>query len=384
MNDKDFLLSSYDFALPEDLIAQHPSVTRGASRLFVLKRSPNTHRTTHQITSFAELAKLLPPKSLLVANNSKVIPARLQGQRETGGKFEFLLLTPLPLLVGSAKPLNGGDFSADNWLTAEAEGLLRPSKKLQVGADYALGQHLRLTVLEKKDFGQARVSLSWQGSLMDAIQSCGLLPLPPYIKREATPEDAMRYQTVYASDSKAGSVAAPTAGLHFTPEIKNALAEAGHEWAELTLFVGYGTFSPVRTEDIRQHEMHAEYVELTASTVAAIRKAKAEGRAVIAVGTTSTRVLEGIAGIMAEEAAKNGVEPEELLREYKGWLNCFIYPGREIHIIDGLITNFHLPQTSLLMLVSALAGREQTLRAYEEAIAAGMRFFSYGDAMLIL
>lgn len=362
----DFKLASYRFDLPPELVAQEPSRKRGESRLFLLdRRNPDVD----ELTSFRRIAELLPPRSLLVANNSKVIPARILGQRSGGGLLELLLLTPPLLLEAAAEP------SPSGWRRAQAEGLIRPSKKIKIGQRYNLGEGLALEVLEKLDFGKARIVLSWQGSLLERIWSNGKLPLPPYIRREPTGEDMERYQTIYADDSKAGSMAAPTAGLHFTPEIRESLQRAGHEWAEATLFVGYSTFSPVRTEDIREHPMHAEYAQLGPETLQKIMRAKAQGRPVIAVGTTSARVLEAVA-----EACDGG---PDLLTPHDGWLNCFIYPGKRIRVIDGLITNFHLPESTLLMLVSALTGRERVLAAYARAVENGFRFFSYGDAMLI-
>ena len=448
-----------------------------------------------------------------MANNSRVIPARLHGRRPGGGRFEALLLTPLPLIEAGAVRLparpegwpetaagksadaacgsapfapivkaaadetgasgpagmpgedgeNGAPGASGGWFESRATVLLRPAKKLKIGQSYELdepdelskpenlgglgargelhepgkpgglsgpgefgeqvapskqdkpykqdkqepgapgiqgepgdpakngtpgeggeGSALRFTLLERGEFGQAEVLLQWKGSLLDRVCACGSLPLPPYIRREAAPEDLERYQTTFCDASKAGSVAAPTAGLHFTPQMRHKLQELGHEWAELTLFVGYGTFSPVRAEDIRDHLMHPEYVEISAETVEKIRRAKAEGRPVIAVGTTSTRVLEGLAEREALAASRPGPVGAELLKPYTGWLNCFIYPGKPIRIIDGLITNFHLPESTLLMLVSALCGRERLLAAYRRAVRENFRFFSYGDAMLIL
>ena len=203
------------------------------------------------------------------------------------------------------------------------------------------------------------------------------MPLPPYIRRAARAEDLERYQTFYADENKAGAVAAPTAGLHFTPEIRAQLLRAGHEWAELTLFTGYGTFSPVRAKDIRRHRLHPEYAELPEETARSILRAKEEGRPVVAVGTTSARTLEGVAEILAQ----NG--DGRLLRPHQGWLDHFIYPGRPLRVLDALITNFHLPESSLLMLVAALTGRERLLAAYARAVSSGFSFFSYGDAMLI-
>ncbi len=358
-SEADFLLSSYRYDLPPERIAQQPG-ERGASRLLVLDRAAGTRTHTH----FSHLLEYLPKGALLIANNSRVVPARMLGQRPTGGKLEFLLLTPMPLLERHNE--DGG------WRCAEAEGLIKPAKHAAVGDRLDFGGDLQVEVLAKGEFGRHKVRLHWVGDIREIFESRGHLPLPPYIRREDTRDDRGSYQTVYAREDKAGSVAAPTAGLHFTPELRAQMVSAGVEWAEVTLHVGYGTFSPVRCEDIREHVMHAEFVEVPQATVDAIARAKAEGRPVIAVGTTSARTLEGVAG------AHNGV-----LAAYQGWINCFIWPGYAFHVIDGLITNFHLPESTLLMLVSALTGREAMLEAYAEAVGRGYRFFSYGDAMLI-
>lgn len=357
--DADCLLSSYRYHLPPERIAQHPG-ERGASRLLVLDRE--TGRRTH--AHFSELLDHLPEGSLLVANNSRVVPARMLGRRPTGGKMEFLLLTPMPLVERCAE--------GASWRSAEADGLIKPAKNARIGDVLEFGGDLRVEVLAKGEFGRHRVRLHWQGDIRAIFETRGHLPLPPYIRREDTRDDRGSYQTVYARQDKAGSVAAPTAGLHFTSELRAQMAFRGVEWTEVTLHVGYGTFSPVRCEDIREHVMHAEFVEVPQTAVDAIERAKAEGRPVIAVGTTSARTLEGVAG-----------EHGGRLTAHQGWINCFIWPGYAFHVIDGLITNFHLPESTLLMLVSALTGRERMLETYAEAVRRGYRFFSYGDAMLI-
>lgn len=386
----DFDLRNYAFDLPEELIAQSPAPERTASRLMVLDRRTGTTKTGH----FCDILEHLPENCLLIANNSRVVPARVSGSRPGGGKVEMLLLSPLPVLTQSCRP---SSETIPGWLSAHAEVLLRPAKKIREGELVSLSDDLAFSLLEKRDFGRCLVRLNWQGDLAAILERCGSMPLPPYIRRpkpeEAGGTDAVspssaakdreRYQTVYARADKAGSVAAPTAGLHFTPEMQELLRASGREWAEVTLYVGYGTFSPVRCRDIREHAMHAEYVELPESTAAAIAGAKKEGRPVIAVGTTSTRTLEGLftdqhPGNQSPDAVFAGLQP------YSGWINTFLYPGKKFHVIDGLITNFHLPESSLLMLISALAGRERVLRAYKEAVDKKFRFFSYGDAMLIL
>lgn len=380
----DFRLNAYTYPLPEEQIAQHPADRRGASRLFVVDRT--TGRNT--CSRFADLADWLPPGALLVANNSKVLPARLYGTRPSGGRVEFLLLTPLPFVMEQAVPAQSPPVRtqadqaaphAHGWHSAPAEGLLRMSKRVKPGEQVTFGPNLRLEVTAPGEFGRCAVRLFWHGDLKALFLAQGHLPLPPYIKRPTdTPgspdsaEDRERYQTVYAREERLGSVAAPTAGLHFTDAQRADLARQGFGWAEVTLYVGYGTFSPVRSEDIRQHVMHREYMEISPETAHAIRTAKAEGRPVVTVGTTSTRVLEGA-------FAQTGT-----IGPFSGWTDIFIYPGFTFKVTDHVITNFHLPESSLLMMVSALAGRERMLQAYAEAIGSGFRVFSYGDSMLIL
>jgi len=386
--DADFLLSSYAFTLPEDRIAQYPAGERDASRLMVLERE--TGRIC--LAGFSDILRFLPEKCLLVANNSRVIPARMWGQRPGGGRVEILLLTPPPLL--EALPDHGGPPGGmrGDCFVAEAEALLRPAKKIRPGDRVSISSGLDMELVEQGDFGRCRVLLHWQGDLQELLRRHGAMPLPPYIHRlkpqggvcpdEVEGDSALdreRYQTTYARQDKAGSVAAPTAGLHFTPELRAALLASGREWVEATLYVGYGTFSPVRCRDIREHAMHAEYVELPAATAEAVNRARREGRQVIAVGTTSVRTLEGV---FAAQRGQGG--NDDALAAHAGWINIFLYPGRPFHVTDGLITNFHLPESSLLMLVSALAGRERILAAYARALAEGFRFFSYGDAMLIV
>lgn len=357
----DFLLSSYRFDLPEESIAQFPPEQRGQSRLLVMDHKQNTLHHSH----FAQLADYLPKNALLLANNSRVLQARLLGTRPTGGKVEFLLLTPLPLVVAAAVP------QPDNHFYAEANGLVRAGGRIAEGDVISFGASISVTVLESGPFGQRRVKLEWKGDLAAAFAATGHIPLPPYIKRPDDDEDQSRYQTIYSRQEKVGSVAAPTAGLHFTEDLRYSLHEHGFSWAEVTLYVGYGTFSPVRSEDIRRHRMHREYVELPEETADAIAKAKKDKCPIIAVGTTSARAVEGVHELCGK------VQP------FTGWTDIFLYPTRPPKVIDGMITNFHLPESSLLMMVSALAGRQPILDAYAEALAMGYRFFSYGDAMLI-
>jgi S-adenosylmethionine:tRNA ribosyltransferase-isomerase len=354
----DFDLESYNFPLPEELIAQTPASRRDHSKLMVLdKESGET-----SIKSFYDFPDLIPEGSLLVANNSKVIPARIFGRKHTGGKVEFLLLTPIPLISVSAV--------ADGY-EAEAKGLLRASKGPRKGEIITFDHGLSLEVMEKGEFGLSKVRLNWKGDLKTIFEECGKIPLPPYIRRDADNTDTERYQTLYANDSKAGSVAAPTAGLHFSQDVDRRLAEKGIKRVEVTLYVGYGTFSPVRVKDIREHGMHKEYIEISENTAESIVKAKEEGRQVIAVGTTSARTLEGA----FRETGK--------ISAFKGETDIFIYPGYKFNVVERMLTNFHLPESSLIMMISALAGREKVLAAYEKAIMNRLRFFSYGDAMFI-
>ena len=360
---KDFDLNSYDFNLPEELIAQFPSPTRTNSRLLVFNLHDQNPKLEH--TTFEQIPKYLPKDALLVANNCKVLPARLVGMRETGGKVEFLLLTPIKLLKIEQPDQDG--FSH-----ARAFGLIKMGAKLKIGMTITFGPHLKITILDVGSFGHVEIRLSFQGDLTKIFYSLGQIPLPPYIKRPSEEIDLSRYQTVYANDDKIGAVAAPTAGLHFTNELKSSLEALGFTWAYVTLYVGYGTFSPVRCQDIRDHSMHSEYVEISKETAQSINLAKKEGRPIIAIGTTSLRALEGVAQALGT------------IQEYHGLCDIFLYPGKSVQIIDGLITNFHLPKSSLLMLVSTLVGREKILNIYQEAINLRYRFFSYGDAMLIL
>ncbi len=363
-NFADFRLSSYDYPLPEGNIAQFPPEQRGSSRLMVLNR-----KTGENIkTTFSRLPEFLPEGSLLIANNSFVVPARLSGRKPSGARVEMLLLTPPPLLTAQA--LSG----EQGWKHAQAEVLLKPGRSIRVGDILSFGEDINAEVLLKNEYGRHDVILFWRGDLVEIMKNIGHIPLPPYIKREERSDDAERYQTLYAKEEKAGSVAAPTAGLHFTESMRRSLAEHGFSWAEITLHVGYGTFSPVREDDIRKHEMHREYVEISPDVARAVKNAKKEGRPVVAVGTTSCRSLEGCFQLYGEI-------PEQ---GWYGWTNIFIYPGYTFSVVDHLITNFHLPKSSLLMLVASFCGRERILRAYAEAVESGYRFFSYGDAMLIL
>lgn len=351
-------LSDFDFHLPEELIAQEPLPERDASRLLVapLNGAPFEHRTVR------DLPELLAPGDLLVFNDARVIPARLRGRKaDTGGRVELLLVEPLPT--------DGG--AGERWFC-----LGQASKGLRPGQALEFDSGLTATVEGPGEDGGNIVRLSLGGdALLQALWDAGEIPLPPYIQssgaKAAADPNAERYQTIFAR--RPGASAAPTAGLHFTPALLEALRARGVGVATVTLYVGPGTFLPVRTEDISQHRMHAERYDVPAETAAAIARTRQNGGRVIAVGTTSLRALEA-AWSESEAGVSAGPGSTEL----------FLVPGSTIHSVDGLVTNFHLPKSTLLMLVSALAGRERILAAYEEAVRERYRFFSYGDAMLLV
>jgi S-adenosylmethionine:tRNA ribosyltransferase-isomerase len=354
-------LCAYDYHLPPELIAAKPR-ERGCSRLLALNRATGAY-SEH---NFADLPRLLPPGALLVVNSAQVVPARVHGARGSGGKMEFLLLTPLPLLEISEK-------SATAERSAVVEGLLKPARYARLGVSYAFADgNLELVVLEKGEFGRCVAHCRWNGDLAAIFDRYGEPPLPPYMRRRAEPRDKAAYQTIYSRADKSGAVAAPTAGLHFTPQMRDQLSAAGFGWAETTLYVGYGTFSPVRVKNINEHVMHSEYAEIGADAVLAINGAKQAGRPVVAIGTTVARLLEGVTTLH-----------EGKLCPHAGWINIFMRPGYRFSVVDGLITNFHLPRSTLLMLVSAFAGREMLLDSYAFAVRRRYAFFSYGDAMLI-
>jgi S-adenosylmethionine:tRNA ribosyltransferase-isomerase len=346
-------VADFDYQLPDELIAQQPSETRGASRLMVLDRSTGEIARGH----VDDLPGWLRPGDLLVVNNTRVFPARLIGRRlPGGGEVECLLL---------------GRIDANRW-----DALVHPGHKVRVGRRFVCegaGGRLDGEVLEEHTFGRRTIGLWAAGDAgVDAvIDAIGHVPLPPYINRPDTTGDRERYQTVFARER--GSVAAPTAGLHFTPALLDALAARGVERTDITLHVGYGTFKPVRAERVEDHQVDAERYEIPASAAMAVNRALDEGRRVVAVGTTTTRALETAA------AAGHG-----RLVAGHGVSEMFIRPGYEFRVLGALFTNFHVPRSSLLMLVSAFAGRERVLRAYEDAIAHRFRFYSYGDAMLIV
>jgi S-adenosylmethionine:tRNA ribosyltransferase-isomerase len=346
-SDQPLPISLFDYELPEELIAQRPLEDRSSSRLLVLDRQ--SERLTH--TKFDQIYEWLHPGDLLVLNDTRVFPARLMAQRATGGRVEFLLLQ---------------EVSPEHW-----QAMARPARRLRIDEELTLLDHHdnvsdRSVTLRSK-FGDGTVELFVPFSA-DVLENLGRVPLPSYITESL--EDPDRYQTVYAE--RTGSVAAPTAGLHFTKEILDRLAGMGIESTYVTLHVGPGTFQPVKVDDATQHQMHAERYRVSSETLAALRAAKSEGRRVVAVGTTSCRTLETIADRLDEPGPING---ETAL---------YITPGYAFRNVDALLTNFHLPKSTLLMLVSAFAGRELVLRSYQEAIEHRYRFYSFGDAMLVL
>jgi S-adenosylmethionine:tRNA ribosyltransferase-isomerase len=347
-------LGDFDYSLPKELIAQQPLDRRDTSRLMVLRRD----RQEVEHRSFSDLPAYLRPGDMLVANNTRVIPARLYGRKETGGWVELFLLKALP------QEQEGGHI----W-----ECLIKSKRRIEPGMCILFDETLSARVLDRAGDEAWRVSLGCTGDLYEALQRIGITPLPPYIRRQRGTEasgDRHRYQTVYAA--RDGAVAAPTAGLHFTPVLIEELRQAGIETVFVTLHVGYGTFQTIREESVERHTMHTEALAVSPETAAAVNRARAEKRRIIAVGTTSTRVLES----MTDETG--------MLRSGEGETGIFIYPGYRFKALDGLITNFHVPKSSLLLLVSAFAGRDFILRAYAEAIEKRYRFFSYGDAMLIV
>ena len=347
-------VSDFNYELPEELIAQDPLERRSDSRLMVLNRQENTITHRH----FRDIGEYLKPGDCLVVNDTKVIPARLLGVKpDTGAAIEVLLLR------------NHGD---NVW-----EALVRPGKKLRPGAEVSFGDGLLTGTIESvTEGGNRMIRFSYTGIWEEILDRLGEMPLPPYITHKLQDKD--RYQTVYAVHE--GSAAAPTAGLHFTPELMAELEGRGISIARLTLHVGLGTFRPVKVDTIEEHHMHSEYFELSEEAAELINRTKENGGRVISVGTTSTRTLETVAQRLTEE---NGDGPVRL-KACNGWTDIFIYPGYRFRVIDGLITNFHLPESTLIMLVSAFYDREHVLEAYKTAVEERYRFFSFGDAMLLI
>lgn len=338
--------ADFDFHLPEELIAQTPLEKRDSSRLLIVDRETGQFSDQH----FDNIIDQLEPGDALVMNNTRVLPARLYGTKpETGGHVELLLLKNTQ-----------GDF----W-----EVLAKPAKRLRVGTRVSFGDgRLTATVTEELEHGGRIVRFDYQGIFLEVLESLGEMPLPPYIHEKL--EDRERYQTVYAKEN--GSAAAPTAGLHFTEELLDKIAAKGVKLVYLTLHVGLGTFRPVSVDNLEEHEMHSEFYSLSEEAAETLRQVKASGHRIVAVGTTSIRTLETI-----------GSKFDDQIQADSGWTNIFIKPGYQWKIVDAFSTNFHLPKSTLVMLVSAFAGRQLTLEAYEHAIAERYRFFSFGDAMFI-
>lgn len=338
-------LSEFNYELPKELIEQTPIEKRDESRLMILDRE----KQTIEDKTFKDIIDYLEPGDCLVRNNTKVIPARLYGiKEETGANVEVLLLNRI---------------EADTW-----EAMVHPGRRLRPGARISFGDEiLKAEVLEVMEGGNRKIKFEYQGIFNEILDQIGLMPLPPYIHERLKNKD--RYQTVYAKYE--GSAAAPTAGLHFTEELLQKIKEKGIQIANVTLHVGIGTFRPVKEENIEDHDMHSEHYYIKQEDVDKINRAKQNGKRIIAVGTTSCRVLESIAD-------ENG-----LVKETEGDTNIFIYPGYQFKCLDALITNFHLPESTLIMLVSALAGKEFIMKAYHQAVEEKYRFFSFGDAMFI-
>ncbi|RDI44123.1 tRNA preQ1(34) S-adenosylmethionine ribosyltransferase-isomerase QueA [Falsibacillus pallidus] len=337
----------FDFHLPEELIAQTPLEERTASRLMVLNKEDGSLSHSH----FRDITKYLKPGDCLVLNDTRVLPARLFGEKEdTGAAIEILLLK---------------QEEGDAW-----ETLVKPAKRVKEGTIITFGDgRLTAECVGIKDHGGRILEFKYDGIFYEILESLGDMPLPPYIKERL--DDSERYQTVFAKER--GSAAAPTAGLHFTQELLKEIEDMGVHIAFITLHVGLGTFRPVSVEDLQEHEMHAEFYQISEGTARLLNEVREAGGRIISVGTTSTRTLETVA------TANDG-----RFTASSGWTNIFIYPGYEFKAIDGMITNFHLPKSTLIMLVSALAGREHVLHAYETAVKERYRFFSFGDAMFIL
>ncbi|GAB4173277.1 MAG: tRNA preQ1(34) S-adenosylmethionine ribosyltransferase-isomerase QueA [Calditrichia bacterium] len=340
-------LSDFDYQLPKELIAQYPSDRRDESRLLVLNKREKSIK--HHI--FKDILDYIQPGDVFIANDTKVFPARLFGfkDKEMTSKVEVFLLRKL---------------RDEMW-----EVLVKPSRKVRIGNKIYFHEDLICEVIDNTSSGGRTVEFNCNGDLMEKIFKIGHCPLPPYIKRQDSREDILKYQTIYAK--KLGAVAAPTAGLHFTEELINAIREKGAHFEFVTLHVGLGTFRPVQVEDVSRHTMDSEYYEVSDQTAELINKAKQNGNRVIAVGTTSVRTLETVA------------RPDGTINPDSGWTDKFIYPPYQFKMVDAIITNFHLPKSTLIMLVSAFASRELILKAYREAIKEKYRFYSYGDAMFI-
>lgn len=361
------LVSDFDYELPPELIAQQPLADRAGSRLLLLSA------TTGQFEDrqFRDFPGLLRPTDLVIFNNTRVFPARLFGRRgglksqaisrRNAAAREFLHGRMEVLLTRQLQP------APNEW-----ECLVRPGRKLSVGERLFFGEHdeLQAEIIARGDFGERHIRFAPVDDFFQQVEKIGHIPLPPYIARADAPTDRERYQTIYARER--GSVAAPTAGLHFTPEVLTRIRERGVETAEITLHVGLGTFQPVRTEKVEEHQLHSEYYSVSEEAAGKIQAARQRNRRIVAVGTTTVRTLEYVAQQHSGE-----------VRAGRGEANLFIYPGYKFQVVQGLLTNFHLPQSTLLMLVCAFSGKDNSLRAYRHAVAQRYRFYSYGDCMFV-
>jgi S-adenosylmethionine:tRNA ribosyltransferase-isomerase len=358
----------FHYILPPERIAQAPLADRAAARMLLLERRTGAFRDS----GFRDFSALLRPDDLLVVNNTRVFPARLYGRRSGQRAQRVSPRNPAAreFLQGQVEVLLTKQLSAD---AREWESLVRPGRKIRVGERLFFGEEgeLEAEVIGRGRFGERTLRFTARGDFFAIVERIGHVPLPPYIARPDEPADRSRYQTVYAEPR--GSVAAPTAGLHFTPEVLEAIAARGIERTEITLHVGLGTFQPVRVENVEEHKLHAESYSISAEAARKIAAAQRAGRRIVAVGTTTVRTLEFAAALTADGIVQPG----------RGEADIFIYPGFPFRVVGALLTNFHLPQSTLLMLVAAFAGREHVLAAYNHAVAAGYRFYSYGDCMFI-
>jgi S-adenosylmethionine:tRNA ribosyltransferase-isomerase len=386
------LVSDFDYHLPEELIAKQPLADRAAARMLHLARSDDLL----QDRGFRDFPELLRPDDLLVFNNTKVFPARLYGHRSGSRAQKLSDENPAAqeFLRGKVEVLLTRQLSESPMVW---EALVHPGRKLGVGERLYFGKgareqshELAAEIVDRGTYGERHLRFDPVDDFFGVINRIGHIPLPPYIDRPDTPEDREQYQTVYAKTL--GSVAAPTAGLHFTPEILDRIRQRGIEMAELTLHVGLGTFQPVRSEIVENHKLHKEWFEISPEAATQIQRARDAGRRIVAVGTTTVRTLEYVASHpFANSGRKNGAPgtrdgaPDEKLRiiAQRGEADIFIYPGFEFKVVGAMLTNFHLPKSTLLMLVSAFAGRERVLRAYEHAVRERYRFYSYGDCMFV-
>ncbi|KPA17187.1 S-adenosylmethionine:tRNA ribosyltransferase-isomerase [Candidatus Magnetomorum sp. HK-1] len=348
-------IDNYDYQLPKHLIAQDASMKRDQSRLLVYNR--NTKSIEH--TVFNKLSDYLQANDLLIVNNTRVIPARLLGKKETGGKIEVFVLDYIRAIQ-----------EAEKTGKIQCSCMIKSSKAPRIGSTLYFSSDDQAVVITDPINGRCEIQFLCKSDFLTFLEANGQTPLPPYIQRQAQISDKERYQTIYAK--KNGAVAAPTAGLHFTEKLFEKLQKKNINIASITLHVGYGTFMPVRVSDIRKHTMHSEYIEISTHTADLIQKAKKDGQRIIAVGTTSVRTLEYI----FKEKGK--------IEAFSGYCDLFIYPGYSFQVVDSIITNFHLPKSTLMMMISAFAQREQILKVYQNAIDNSYRFFSYGDAMMIV